>query len=284
MVKRVIVLLFIIPFVLAGAKAVSAGQRVFDQAALLTAEETQLLEEDISTLAEQSRLDIAVVTTDDAEGKNAREYADDFYDDNGFGMGEQYDGLLLLIDMDHREVYISTSGRAIGIFTDARIDAMTDTSVSFLAEQDYMGAAEAFLDDVRRYAAAESDDSKKDEGTAGNPASGATLPARPSQPAQTDHALPTLAEILVYAVIALAAGGIFCGVTYSRYRSPKHNPPYPYSAKGELDLTSQEDVFVNQYITQQRIPDPPSNSGRSGGSSTHVSRSGRTHGGGGKRF
>jgi uncharacterized protein len=277
MVKRIVVLLWVIPLLLTGTKALSANLRIFDQAALLTEEEVQTLDGKVEELSTKTKLDVAIVTTNDTTGKSARNYADDFYDDNGFGIGENYDGLLFLIDMDHREVYISTCGRAIEIFTDERIDAMTDTSISYLAEQDYVGAVHAFLDDVQFYA--------ENESEIGENQSGNTNQDSNSSVAEKRNSIPTVGEIFVYAIIALVAGGIFCVITYSHYRSPKYNPPYPFNAKGELDLISQEDTFINQYITQQRIPDSTSHSsGRSGGSSTHVSRSGRTHGGGGKRF
>lgn len=46
------------------------------------------------------------VTTDDALGKISMEYADDFFGNGGFGVGNDYDGILFLIDTDNREVYI----------------------------------------------------------------------------------------------------------------------------------------------------------------------------------
>ena len=105
----------------------AAGQnRVYDYAGLFTTAETQDLEESAAEYREKTNLDLVIVTIDDAEGKTSREYADDFYDYNGFGVGSDYSGALLLIDMDNRMAYLSTTGKAIGILTDSRIQEITD--------------------------------------------------------------------------------------------------------------------------------------------------------------
>ena len=38
--------------------------------------------------ANNTSMDIVIVTTDDAEGKSSLAYADDFFDYNGYGVGE----------------------------------------------------------------------------------------------------------------------------------------------------------------------------------------------------
>ena len=53
---------------------------VYDDAALLSDEEQQSLSEEITNLQETTGWEIFVLTTEDAQGKTAREYADDFYD------------------------------------------------------------------------------------------------------------------------------------------------------------------------------------------------------------
>lgn len=48
---------------------------------------------------------------------------------------------------------VSTDGQMIRILTDARIDTMLDNVIDCLSQEDYLGACEAFLEDVARYAA-----------------------------------------------------------------------------------------------------------------------------------
>lgn len=75
-----------------------------------------------------------VVTVDSLNGKTVEEYADDYYDDNGYGYGENNSGILFLVAMDDREWNISTSGDAITAFTDAGLAYMGDQFVSDLSD------------------------------------------------------------------------------------------------------------------------------------------------------
>ena len=58
-------------------------------------------------------MDVVIVTTYNTRSKSSQVYADDFYEENNIGRNNSGDGILLLIDLDNREVYISTSGAAI---------------------------------------------------------------------------------------------------------------------------------------------------------------------------
>ncbi len=56
------------------------------------------------------------------DGKDINSYADDYFDENGYGIGSQYDGALFILDYIGREMAISTSGYGITVFTDYGID------------------------------------------------------------------------------------------------------------------------------------------------------------------
>ena len=96
---------------------------VYDDAGLLTETQIEELNTQITAMKEKTGWDIFAVTTSDAQGKSAMAYADDFYD----GLTtEDSDGILVLIDMDNREIYLSTCGKAIRYLTDSRIDSILD--------------------------------------------------------------------------------------------------------------------------------------------------------------
>ena len=103
---------------------------VYDDAALLSDEEQQSLSEEITNLQETTGWEIFVLTTEDAQGKTAREYADDFYDTTATGD----DGVVFLIDMDNREVTISTAGEAIYYLNDDRIDDILDNCYDYVVD------------------------------------------------------------------------------------------------------------------------------------------------------
>ena len=90
--------------------AESGEQFVFDKADLLTTEEEDELNDMANNLAENFNMNFVILTTDDAEGKEAEVYADDFYMDNGFYDDGKDGGAIYIIDMDNRQVQVETSG------------------------------------------------------------------------------------------------------------------------------------------------------------------------------
>ena len=87
----------------------AADGYVYDEAGLLTADEIADLNDEIASFMEESGWNVYAVTTDDAQGKSATAYADDFFDEHS---PDKEDGVALLIDMDNREITISTCGIA----------------------------------------------------------------------------------------------------------------------------------------------------------------------------
>ena len=114
-------------------------QTVYDDAALLTPEEIETLESELDAAGEKTGWNMLMLTTDDTNGKTTQEYADDFFD----AIAENGDGVALLIDMQNREICISTGGIAIRYLTDARIE-------DILKRNPYLDAKESFLQAVER--------------------------------------------------------------------------------------------------------------------------------------
>ena len=106
------------------------GTRVFDEAGLFSAEEVQELETRIDEVRDSQDADLAVLTVEDAQGESAESYADDFYDTHGLGVGDDASGILLSIDMDNREIYVSTTGYAMKVLTDARVEKVLDAALT----------------------------------------------------------------------------------------------------------------------------------------------------------
>lgn len=99
---------------------------VVDDADLLTDREEKSLHEKLEEICVRQKMDIVIVTKKTLDGTAPADYADDFYDYNGYGYGENRDGLLLLISIDNRDLYISTHGYGITAFTDAGIKYIGD--------------------------------------------------------------------------------------------------------------------------------------------------------------
>lgn len=265
-----------LPIFLFSKTAYAEESRVYDDASLLKTAEEQELEQRISELRTSFPFDIVIVTTADTKGKSSQEYADDYYDSHSFGKGEDASGVLFLIDMDNREIYISTCGNAILFLTDSRIESILDYTYSSVRQQEYHEAVSRFLSNLERYV----DLGIPDDQYQYNTDTGEII---------RHYSLKT-GEILFSVILALLAGGIPCLIILGRYSMRTGTYKYPYREKSRLQLTRREDIFRNQIITQRHIPPPETHSGGSGHSSggsrstTHHSSSGRTHGGGGRKF
>ncbi len=253
--------------------------RVFDMDDLLTPEQESALEETIAQTANSANADVGIVTIVDNEGKGAKLYADDFYEEQNMGYGSGRSGVLLLIDMHEREVAISTDGQMIRILTDARIDTMLDHVIDCLAEEDYLGACEAFLEDVQYYAAlgVPSDQYNYDSET-----------GEVDSYAPTRRSRISTGDLVVYLLGSLVVAGVATGIVFYRYSKDGSENAYPLREKTALALQVNSNVLVNRTVTQRRIQHNSSggSSSRSRGSRSTTTRSssGRRHGGGSRRF
>ncbi|MDD3193452.1 MAG: TPM domain-containing protein [Oscillospiraceae bacterium] len=278
MIKRIFCL-FVCLVVFSGSvlPALAAQQRVYDEADLLTAQEEEALGESISQLREQAPLDLVVVTTTSTGGKDAQAYADDFFDEGGFGVGEENSGVLLLIDMGASEVAISTTGYGIQLLSDARIDLILDAVIEQLAVGESAQAAEAFIKRVGAYASQDVSQS----GTGGQ-TGGQTTVQTAAKP--WGRLWKALAEAIP---VSLIVGALAVWVTYLACgRSGKAVArPRSYRFYSSLQLARNEDRLIDKHVTTRLLPknDPPAGGGF-GGSSTHRSSSGRSHGGGSRSF
>ena len=72
--------------------------RLVDNAGVLSENEEDLLLDSMTALSDKYGTDVIIVTTVNTGGKSNRDYADDFYDYGGYGLGAGYDGILLLVN------------------------------------------------------------------------------------------------------------------------------------------------------------------------------------------
>ena len=127
-------------------------QRVFDYAELLSDEDEREMHLWVADMQENWGMDLAFLTTNDTEGKSVQQYGADFYVEQNLGLGENYDGVIFVLDMGNREGRIITSGKAIDIYTDYYIDVMWDDMVTFLSDGDYYNAFFTLYMDLNHYA------------------------------------------------------------------------------------------------------------------------------------
>lgn len=272
---RIILPLLMILFVLfSGVNVLAASPMVNDKAELFSASQREELEAKASQMTERLKLDIVIVTTNENDGKTSRAYADDFFDYNGYGYGGGEDGLLLLINMEDREVYISTCGIAIQYFTDERINSILDKVYTYLSDGKYSEGADEFLSQVEYYVnkGIPQNQYTKDEST------GQIIDRYEGNPEGSKVSLGT--RILICLGISVAVGGIVVGIMAMNNRGVSTTNQDTYLDRNSFNIVNSQDRHYDTRVTHVTI----NNSNSSGGSTTHRSSSGRSHGGGGRKF
>lgn len=270
-VKKSLFIAVIFIFIFTGFITVNAENlKVNDYANLFTVDEIQKLTSSIEEIVNRHNMDVVIVTTNDVEGKTSRDYADDFYDYNRYGLDELNSGLLFLINMEDREVYISTCGYAIDYFTDARIDSILDSVYEDLSKGDYYDSAKEFLDNVDYYMVKGKPNNQYRIDEDGN------IIKSPMTKREKIN------RIIISLFISIFAATISCLIVVLRYKKTKQVSSESYVDKKSIFFTVKRDEFVSSHISKVKINKDNNNGG--GGSSIHQSSSGNSHGGGGRGF
>lgn len=245
------------------------GPRLADQEELLTTEEQEELLARLDEISERQQCDVVIVTVASTEGKTATEYADDYFDYQGYGYGEKSDGILLLVGMKERVWAISTHGSlGISAFTDAGLDYIKEDVQFQLKLDNYAKAFRTFASLCDQFLTA---------AHKGKPYDVGNLPIK--------HASPSI-------LIFLFPIGILIMAWKSRSKKRslksvvKKTGAISYKVPNSLHLWVDEDRITGSHVTKRKRNEESrdrggssGSGGSSGGSTTHTSSSGRTHGG-----
>ncbi len=254
-----------------------SSDNINDELDYLSEGEISEIQSELERVVDAHGLDIAIVITDQTDGKSSMDFADDYYDSHGFGIGGDASGLLLLINMDIREVWISTAGKAIDIFTDSRIDSVLDAVTPHLSDEDYYSACMEFIHQAEKYAKSGVPRGQYRQDEDGY---SSDMPQGHGSNTYLGRAARLAAAPLVY-VIALVIALIGTLIASSGSKGKVTVSNRTYEEGGSFQLTQQRDDFINQTVTKVRVSSQSSSGSKS---STHRSSSGRSHGGGGRRF
>ncbi len=254
--------------------ASSALPRVVDGADLLTSDEEAALEQKIAEVAGEYNFDIVVVTAQNLEGKTATAFADDYFDYNGYGYGSNYDGILFAIGMEEREWAISTCGYGLVAFTDYSTDLMGENIIPYLSDGDYYKAFETFVE--------------MSEDTLWQAAYDDPYDVDNQNPSYDDSSVGSLASGLVMLLPALLIGfviSILIALGFKAQLKTARPESYAgsYTRRGSFNLRQSNDIYLFSRTSRVRI-DNDSSSRSGGGTSSHRSSSGRSHGGSSGRF
>lgn len=273
MVKKMLCLLTAVLLLIPGM-ALAAGA-VYDNANLFTAGEIQEMEAYLEQLREDYGMDVLVLTSREARLNDSQDYADLFYEQHA----SSEDGFLYFIDMRNREQTISTSGAMIDLITDRRLNALFDAAASGLSYERYGSAVMAVLRQLNTYLK-----QGREEGSYRYDAeTGVQLTAKYNR--------LTAYELAIAVVVGAAVSMIIVASVSASYSLKGGTYRYSMGENASRTLTRDEERFVTQRVTRHVNQPAPSSGGNSRGyhssgrgSSVHHSSSGRSHGGGSRKF
>lgn len=236
--------------------------RLTDDAGLLDDARGLALQKRLDEISTRIGFDFVAVTKQNIGSKTPLDFADDFFDYNGFGFGEGKDGALFLISMADRDWWISTSGFGERAFTTAGIEYIGKKITPLLSKGDYFGAINTLLDYGEDFVA---------QARAGSPYTASNLPRDP---------FSWIANAILAFVIALIVALIVVSSMKAQLKSVHaKEAASDYVRQGSMAITRSADAFLYSTVTKTAKPKAKSSS-----SGSHTSSSGRSHGGGGGKF
>lgn len=233
--------------------AVTAKKYVADDADLLDKSEEEALNSKLEKISDELNFDVAVVTVNSTGSKTATEYADDYFDYNGYGRGSNGDGALFLVSISDRKWAISTKGYGISAINKDALNYMEDEIIPILKDGNYSDAFNKFADltyDIVK-------DAKK-----GN---SFTEPKKSK-------------DVLMNLIIAFSIGAFISMIIILSYKKKLKPVKFETEAKayivpGSFNIRRSDDYFL--YFNITKIPIPKNDSD----SDSHTSSSGSSHGG-----
>ena len=257
-IKIILVLLFVLPALPLFSQnrgVSSSGDRVVDNASLLSPGQKGGLMARLNSLAAAYNFDLVIVTEKTIDGALPMNYADDFFDNNGYGR----DGCLFLIVTGTRDYWFSTSGRGIDILNPTAFGKLESDAVKSLRVDSYYAAFSSFLDNWEKFLILEAEGRSYNFFTRWN------------------FVLVTISWL-----IALGTGLIVVQVWKSGMNTAlPQTQAISYIVPGSVVYNQQTDSFLYSVVskTARQTDSGPSSSGGS-----HTSSSGMSHGGGGGKY
>jgi len=250
---------------------VPAGDRLprfIDDKSLLTQAQAASLTAKLDEISERHKFDTVVAVVHSLQSgsiknREARLYAADFFEQNGFGFGSDLDGIILLLATEDRDFGFATFGFGLKAFTNAGQEYLEKLFLPHLKTDDYFKAFMAYANAV---------DDFLTKAKAGKPYNTGNIPLTTEERTRhyTGSAVFSLVLSLVIAFI----------VTFIWKRQLKtvreENFAKAYIRSGSMVVTSSKDIFLHRNVTKTARPKNESKGGGSFRSSSGRSSSGRS--------
>ena len=241
--------------------------RVVDDAELLTDAQVQELENIANNLRDTYGIDVVIYTTWSLDGKDPEAFADDYYDNNGYGVGNDRSGILLVLSMEYRDWAISTCGEGIRALPDGKIMDLFYSISPYLAQDDYYAAFSAYLYNLEPYLDAYVNQSNYDYDVDYGDYD------YDYDTDETTFGQKIFRSLLISLGIGAVAGGITVGVLAFGMNTARSQHGAQQYVDGSVNITNRMDFFMGSSVSKTR------RNTNTGGGSTHRSSGGFSHGG-----
>ena len=238
------------------------GNSVYDEANLLTASEEDEIAEVLEDVSAAYETQLVIVTVPELDS-SIDYFAEGLYDTMGFGYGDSYDGVLLIVCMDPRECSILCNGSAANIITPDTRDQILDAVASYLSDGDHAEAFLTFAEECEYYL----------DGSSVNSAA-STYPDNGNR----ERSEFTFGSTLLFSmVVGIVAGLIVVAILAGQLKSvKKQNQARDYVKAGSMHLTERSDIFLYRNVSRVKRDSGSSSSGSRSGSGSR-SRSSSRH-------
>ena len=227
------------------ALPVQASEYAFvdDSADILTTEEELLLEETAQKISQQYGCGVHIVTLRDysAYGSNVRSAAEKYYTNHNCGLGDDADGILLMLSMAERDYALIAHGELGN-------RAFTDYGKELLSEE--------FLDDFRYDAWF---DGFEDYLSVSDTFLSAAVAGKPVDVVVESSGGAGLTLIVILLIPAVIAG-VACGIMAATMKTARKQTHADAYQKG-IQLTHRHDRFITRTVVRQKIESSSSSSG-----------------------
>ncbi|MBQ2306368.1 MAG: TPM domain-containing protein [Clostridia bacterium] len=237
--------------------------RVVDNAGVFSEAEYDRLSRQLESMRNELNMDFVLLTDDSYHGQGYIKYATDFYDMNGYGLGDDFSGVIffLCFEPGDRGFEAYGTGRAEKYMTERNVDKMSDKIMDHMVDGNYAKGVETYFSQLRTLI-------KKGR-----------LPLSGSQIA---------ALVIIPSLIGLIGGGISLSSAKASMRTVvKATTAAEYLNPISFVVNGSVDNLINTDVSRTFIDRSSSSGGRSGGSSYHSgfhSSGGHSFSGGGRRF
>ncbi len=236
-------------------------ERLLDNAELLSSSEKDALLQSLNFMSNKHSSNIAILTVYDHSG-SIQDFADDYFDYNGFQADFNGSGILFMLSMSTREWAISTHGSAAYAFTDYGQEKLMDDMLPYLSDGDYYEAFDTFVNVADRYF------TLYEQGT----------------PYDVDYKDTSPAALFRAFLICLLIGFGVALIPLILMKMDltsvhKNLNAAGYQIHNGIHMTLHTDTYLRSSTSRTPIADNSSRSGGGGGSSMHISSSGSSHGG-----